>query len=168
MRELLILRHAKSDWSTGEADFDRPLNNRGKNDAPRMGRWLRDEGLIPDTVISSPATRARSTTLAVTREVSFAESKILWKSEVYEASVEQLMALLRHCPTGSERVLLVGHNPGLGQLLMHLCPDTAIPADGKLLPTCTVARLQVGDDWAALSAGSAGLLGLMRPRELPG
>lgn len=167
MPELLILRHAKSDWSTGEADFDRPLNPRGQRDAPRMGNWLKSQGLTPNLVLSSPARRARETTLAVVQALALDEEAIRWEAGIYEAHPGALMTVLRRCPAGTGRVLMVGHNPGLEQLLLRLCPRLSIPADGKLLPTATVAHLQLSLDWPELEPGSGELHTLMRPRELP-
>ena len=168
MPELLILRHAKSDWSTGETDFERPLNARGKRDAARMGKWLGDEDLLPDFLVSSPAKRARKTALKVARAMDFAETDIHWEASIYEATVAQLLGVLRQCPSSARRVLLIGHNPGLEQLLASLCPEVSTPADGKLLPTATLAQLHFSDNWTALRAGVGTLQRIVRPRDLTG
>jgi len=167
MPELLILRHAKSDWSTGEADFDRPLNARGKRDAPRMGRWLKAQGLIPDFLVSSPARRARKTALKVARAMDFEETGIRWEEAIYEAPVGRLITVLRDCPVTARRVLLIGHNPGLEQLLVSLCPAVETPADGKLLPTATLVHLHLNGNWPDLGAGMGDCRRIVRPRELP-
>ncbi len=165
-RELLILRHAKSDWSMAAAtDFERPLNQRGERDAPRMGRWLREQQLAPDRVVSSTALRARQTTLRVGSELGIDPAVIDWQPTVYEASLATLLHLLGECPA-APRVLLVGHNPGLDELLLWLCPEAPLTSDGKLLTTATLARLALPDDWSRLSRGSGRLLSLVRPREL--
>jgi len=166
MPELLILRHAKSDWSTGEADFERPLNDRGKRDATRMGKWLGDEGLLPDFLVSSPAKRARKTALKVARAMDFAEANIHWDASIYEATVAQLLGVLRRCPSSARRVLLIGHNPGLEQLLASLCPEVSTPPDGKLLPTATLAQLRFSDDWTTLRASVGIVQRIVRPRDL--
>jgi phosphohistidine phosphatase len=168
-RELLILRHAKSDWSTGaSSDFERPLAKRGKKDAPRVGKWLYQEGLVPDLVISSPAERARQTAVTVCKSLDYKKKKIQWDDKVYAAGVKELLAVLAHrCPRDQETVLLVGHNPGLEDLVLYLAGDEVDePADGKLLPTAAVARLEMPDDWSALEAGCAHLVAVTRPRAL--
>lgn len=169
-RELLILRHAKSDWDSAEtSDFDRPLAKRGKSDAPKVGAWLYREGLVPDVVVSSPAERARQTASKVCKRLDIKKSQILWERDIYEANVPELLAVLARCPPEAATVMLIGHNPGLEQLIMHLAgEDLEIPEDGKLLPTATVARLEMPNDWGALACGSAQLVSITRPRSLKG
>lgn len=168
-RELLLLRHAKSDWdSDAQGDFLRPLAKRGKKDAPRVGEWLYREGLVPDLVLSSPAERARQTTLKVCKSMDFGRKQVLWDEAIYDAGVESLLSVLARCPMDVHTVLLVGHNPGLEDLLRFLAGDELEePADGKLMPTAAVARLEMPDDWSALSPGCAHLVAITRPRALP-
>lgn len=167
-RELLILRHAKSDWGSGaQADFDRPLSRRGKHDAPRIGSWLYREGLVPDHVVSSPAERARQTTLKVCKGLDIGKKHIVWDPDLYEASVSDLLAALARCPSHAATVLLVGHNPGLEELMQHLVgDDLEMPADGKLLPTAALARLEMPEDWGRLDQGCAQLVSVCRPKGL--
>lgn len=166
-RELLLLRHAKSSWGdAARADFDRPLSKRGRHDAPRMGHWLHQQRLQPDYVVSSPARRARQTALRVCPELGLDPATIHWDSTLYDASVEALLAVLGGCPATARRVLLIGHNPGLEQLLLWLCPQTTIPSDGKLLPTGAVARIGLAAAWPALDPGGGHLLHLQRPHDL--
>jgi phosphohistidine phosphatase len=169
-RELLILRHAKSDWDSGaSSDFDRPLAKRGKSDAPKVGAWLYREGLVPDHVVSSPAERAKQTATKVCKCLDIKKKLISWDPEIYEGSVAQLLAALGRCPKEAATVLLIGHNPGLEQLIMHLVgEDLEIPEDGKVLPTATVARLEMPDDWTELPCGSAQLISVTRPRGIKG
>jgi len=167
-RELLILRHAKSDWDAGaSSDFERPLAKRGKKDAPRVGEWLFREGLVPDLVISSPAERARQTAVKVCKSMDYKKKKIQWKKQLYEASLDRLLRLLAGCPPAAQTVLVVGHNPGLEDLVSYLAgDDLEEPADRKLLPTATLARLEMPNDWAALDAGCALSVAITRPRNL--
>ncbi len=167
-RELLILRHAKSDWSAGDAgDFKRPLAKQGKKDAPRVGAWLYREGLVPNLVISSPAQRARQTAEKVCKSMDYKKKKIQWHDEVYGADTRDLLRLLGHCPPAARIVLLVGHNPGLEELVLYLAGDELDrQADGKLLPTATLVRLEMPDDWSALTSGCAQLVTITRPRNL--
>lgn len=167
-RELLILRHAKSDWDSGaSSDFERPLAKRGKKDAPRVGEWLYREGMIPALIVSSPAQRARETTLKVCKCLDLSKKDIVWDADVYDADLQALRDVLSRVPAAARLVLLVGHNPGLEDLLRHLAgADIDEPDDGKLLPTAAVARLEMPDDWSRLEYGSAGLVGIVRPKQL--
>ncbi|WP_295542202.1 histidine phosphatase family protein [uncultured Thiohalocapsa sp.] len=167
-RELLILRHAKSDWDGGAtSDFERPLAKRGRKDAPRVGEWLYREGMIPTLIISSPAQRARETALKVCKCLDLAKRDIVWDADIYEADLPALLGVLSRVPASARLVLLVGHNPGLEDLLRYLAgADVDEPDDGKLLPTAAVARLEMPDDWSHLELGCAGLVGIVRPRQL--
>lgn len=167
-RQLLILRHAKSAWDAAVAnDFDRPLSKRGKHDAPRIGGWLRRQGLVPDLVVSSPAKRARKTTTKVCQELGIPKQEIRWDARIYEATTDTLLAVLSECRADAQTVMLVGHNPGLEDLLAYLCgADLSLPADGKLLPTAALARLRVVPDWKHLQANCATLVSMVRPGAL--
>lgn len=166
-RQLLILRHAKSAWDTdAPTDFERPLSKRGQKDAPRMGRWLCQQGLFPDYVVSSPAERAKTTTLMVCKEMNFETQRVEWEPRIYEAPTGLLLDILGDCPSSAQRVLLVGHNPGLEALLLYLDPQISVPGDGKLLPTATLAHVQMPGDWVGLGPGSGHLLSITRPRSL--
>jgi len=168
-RHLLLLRHGKSDWGTDAAeDFERPLAKRGKKDVRRMGQWMRREGLLPDYVISSPATRARETSYRVCEELGISIHDIHFDRRIYEADVPTLMAVLADCPQGRNTIMLVGHNPGLEELLAWLWGEkTALPEDGKLLPTATLACLRMPRDWTRLERGCGRTIVLTRPRSLP-
>jgi phosphohistidine phosphatase len=167
-RELLILRHAKSDWASDAAsDFERPLAKRGKKDAPRVGSWLYREGIVPDRIISSPAHRARDTALKVSKALDLKKKQIIWDEAVYEADVPALLGVLARVPSADATVMLIGHNPGLEELIRYLAgDDVAEPEDGKLLPTAAFARLEMPDDWTRLEPGCASLLRIVRPRQL--
>lgn len=166
--ELLLLRHAKSAWDTNaRSDFDRPLAKRGRKAAPRVGRWLDEQGLLPDYVVSSPATRARQTVLAVCAELGIDAKEIHWDERIYGGWTRSLIEVLRESPARARRVLIAGHNPGLEDLLESLCAErVALPADGKLMPTAAVARLQIDVPWAELGPACGHLLSLTRARSL--
>ena len=172
-RQLLVLRHAKSAWDTNaSSDFERPLNARGRRNAPRMGRWLRDNGLVPDHVVSSPARRARDTALMVfeafgpSAELMVAK-QVVWDERIYAAGLDGLLTVLADCPGDSRRVMLVGHNPGLERLVTHLGgANLAVPPDGKLLPTAAVACLDMPQSWKKLARGSGKVVSVTRPKSL--
>jgi len=167
-RELIILRHAKSAWDTGApSDFERPLAKRGLNDAPKVGRFLMDQGLVPDYVVSSPAVRAKQTVTAVCAQMNIGPEMIHWDERIYGGWTSSLVKVLRESPPGARRVLIAGHNPGLEGLLEHLCSQSVpYSSDGKLMPTAAVAQLQIGTEWGDLDQGCAKLLSLTRARSL--
>lgn len=167
-RQLLIFRHAKSAWDTEAAtDFDRPLAARGKRDAPKMGRWLLQQGLIPDYVVCSPAKRAKQTAKLVTAELNIDKGQLIMDQRIYDAGPQSLLQVLADCPKDARLVLLVGHNPGVEMLLEHLCgSEISIPDDGKVLPTATLAHMQMPSDWADLKTDCAHLDVIMRPKNI--
>lgn len=167
-RELLILRHAKSAWNTdAPTDFKRPLSKRGRRDAPRVGRFLAAEGLVPDHVVSSPATRARQTVVSVCEPLGVDEDAIHWDERIYHASTGALMDVLSECPAGALRVMIAGHNPGLEMLLQTLCSHPVpMPDDYKLMPTAAVAHLEIPVPWREIDGGVARLVSLTRAKSL--
>lgn len=165
-RELLLLRHGKSDWSRDVDDFHRPLTDRGKRGAQRQGVWLARQGLRPDHVRSSPAERALVTAQKTLKAMGGGAAGIVRDQRIYAADLDELLAVLGDCPAGAHRCMLVGHNPGMEQLLSHLAGPLAMPEDGKLMPTAALARLSMPADWMELGAGCARLLSLIRPAEL--
>lgn len=163
MQTLLVLRHGKSSWKhPGLADHDRPLNKRGRGDAPRVGRLLRDEALAPDGIVSSTAARARATATLVGEAAGFGGSVELDR-RLYLASAAEVIDVLQEVGGEAPRLLVVGHNPGLEELVAILTGSFVA------LPTAALAavRLEV-DAWPQLSASTRGrLVNLWRPRELP-
>lgn len=165
--ELLLLRHGKSDWEVDTDDFHRPLKDRGKRGAQRMGVWLLQEGLIPDCVVSSPAERALVSAEKLCKAMGHGTKGMIEDRRVYDADLADLLAVLADCPPRARRLLLVGHNPGLETLLGYLADtELPLPEDGKLLPTATLARLSVPVRWNQLTAGCARLLSITRPADL--
>jgi phosphohistidine phosphatase len=167
-RELLLLRHGKSDWETGLDDYHRPLKDRGKRGAQRVGVWLAQQKMLPDLIVTSPAERALVTAQKTCKAMGCGDQGIHEDKRIYAAGLDALIEVLGDCPRDTARVMLVGHNPGLEELLVWLAGE-AVPAtdDGKLLPTATLARLQMPADWRALQAGCARLDAITRPDTLP-
>ncbi len=161
MKSLLIMRHAKSSWEEAEvADHDRPLNKRGRRDAPRMGELLRREGVLPDLILCSTAARARATAAAVTETAGYG-GEIKYKRSLYAAPPDAYLRALRGLPERYERVMIIGHNPGLEELLEMLT------GDAQHLPTAAVVHVQLHvERWGALrDHGDGELLAFWRPRE---
>jgi phosphohistidine phosphatase len=163
MKTLLILRHAKSSWKYDElSDHDRPLNARGKRDAPNVGKRLRDEGLIPDAILSSTAKRARLTAEAVAEESGFA-GEIQLSGELYEGGPEAYLEAIRSLPSLVDCAMVVGHNPDLEELVEILTGESV------RLPTAALAHLQFDiGDWQYVNEDVQGkLVSLWAPRESP-
>ncbi len=164
MPTLLLMRHAKSDWGQpGRTDHDRKLNERGQRDAPRMGRWLIQQNLLPDWVITSSARRAKKTTKRVVKAF---ESDVYVEvlDNLYLASVETWLNVLAGLPAEAGCVLGVGHNPGLEHLV------EALTGQSPRLSTAAIACIDIpGDDWSVLAQRPvmATLRALWRPKELP-
>lgn len=162
MKTLLLLRHAKSSWKDSDLDdHDRPLNKRGKRDAPRMGEMLKDENLQPEFMLTSTAKRARRTAEHVAEACGF-RGETRMTSDLYEGTVQQHLAVLATVPDFASSVLLVGHNPGLEDLLAVLTSEC--PA----LTTAALALIELPiNQWSELAEGVRGkLLKIWQPREL--
>ncbi len=162
MKTLLVLRHAKSSWKRGDlADHDRPLNKRGKRDAPRMGELLAEEDLVPERIFSSTAKRARDTAMAVAEASGF-DGRPQLSRQLYGADPDTCLQLLRQLGGQADPVMIVGHNPGLTELVEHLTDAE------EHLPTAALAVIDLPiDAWSELDEEVEGRLrALYRPREL--
>ena len=174
MKTLTLLRHAKSTWDDPvERDFDRPLNGRGRRAAARIGQWLADEGLAGesaafDHVRASPAVRVRQTIEGV-EDGCRCRLDPMFDARIYLASAVTLLDIVQGFAGGAATALLVGHNPGLEDLLLLLTPD-ADPLRGEAevkYPTATLAVLDLAiDTWRDAQAGCAHLRHFVRPRDL--
>lgn len=158
-RHLILIRHAKSDWSNAAlADFDRPLNVRGECDAPMMGDRLAGRGIQIDRMISSPARRARSTSECIARSLSVSTLDIEWMSELYLASPQAMLDIITTCPDPIRTLAIVGHNPGISTLASQLCET-----DLGDMPTCAIVHL-CGDFKAWRQIGRCDLVDFDYPR----
>jgi phosphohistidine phosphatase len=163
MKTLLILRHAKSDWGNSRlSDHDRPLNDRGQVDAPRMGAWLRRQKLVPELIISSTAVRAHTTAELVAQACEFA-GELRTERKLYLAGPPDYIELLNEVPDSYERVMVVGHNPGMEELVFVLT-DVQRP-----LTTANVAVVELPiESWGELTLfGDGRLLHHWQPGDLP-
>jgi phosphohistidine phosphatase len=162
MKTLMLLRHAKSSWKDSEvSDHDRALNKRGKKTAPLMGRLISTEGLVPDLILSSTAVRARDTAKAVARASSY-EGPIEFLDSLYLATAGKLLSEAQtQAPDSVDRLLLVGHNPGMEDLVEILSGKR------EAFPTAALAVFEIGiDRWKALELGvETKLLKVYRPKE---
>jgi phosphohistidine phosphatase len=162
MKTLLLMRHAKSSWKHTELkDFDRPLNKRGEKDAPRMGRLLMDQELLPQLILSSPAVRARETVEAFIK-ASGASAEVKYFDSFYLAEPSVYIDIAKTLPDDLERVMLVGHNPGLEGVVQVLSRQV------ESLPTAAIAHIVLPiHQWSELTSEIQGeLVQLWRPRDL--
>jgi phosphohistidine phosphatase len=167
-KELLILRHAKAKRDADGGDYHRPLKNRGKRDAQRIGSWLSQHDCVPDQVLSSSAERARVTAEKCCKVTGIAANRIQLEPRLYAADRETLLAILADSAKEAHRLLLVGHNPGLDALLSYLVKDVLpVSSNGSRLATASLARLAMPQDWHDLQAGQATLLDLIHATSLP-
>lgn len=169
MKTLTLLRHAKSGWDDAiPRDFDRPLNAKGRRAAAMMGRHIRSLGLGFDHVVASPAIRVRETIDDVGAGYGAALSPE-WDRRLYLASAATIVEVIHDAPAGASRLLIVGHNPGLEDLVEMLvgAGDPALrAAAAQKYPTATIAELTVDLDWAGIGGGDATLTRFVRPRDL--
>jgi len=166
LKQLYLLRHAKSAWDTDVAsDFQRPLNKRGQRNAKGVGDWMAKQGIYPEHILSSPALRAWQTSTLVCTGLGIDEANIHFYPELYLAEIDTLLSCIKKIPADIQSVLLVGHNPGMEELLEFLTGNSIpLPEDEKLLPTATLACLNIPVDWMDLAADVANLSNLKRPQ----
>ena len=163
MKTLLVLRHAKSSWEDPRlADFDRPLNKRGRRDAPRMGELMKAEGLVPDLIISSSAKRAL-TTAKLAAQASGYEAEIQATRRLYHGWPEEAVEVLNEVDDTTECVLIVGHNPGVEDFVDELTGEAV------RMPTAALVQIELAiDRWSQLSLESEQeLVAHWLPKELP-
>jgi phosphohistidine phosphatase len=150
MKTLYIIRHAKSSWDDPNLDdFDRPLNKRGEKNAPVMGKRLKERGLYPTQVLSSPARRTAHTAAIISKSIGFDARHITLEPRLYHADKSEILHVLKQLDIDHHTVLLFGHNPGLTEFI------NALRNDGKVLPnlpTCGVVAFRCAiQDWKELT-----------------
>jgi len=169
MRRLMLLRHAKSDWPAGVADFERPLAARGREAAPLMARYMAEEGLIPDLALVSPAKRTRETWGLLAPALG----DVAVKSEprIYNASVGELLSLVTAIDEEVETALFVGHNPGMAELTLLLSgagDRRALTAVQRKYPTAALSVIGLEDSWAEVAPFKGRLERFVTPKSLGG
>ncbi len=160
MKKLYIIRHAKSSWSDETLnDFERPLNKRGKSNAPMMGERLKEKGVMPDIIISSPAKRAKSTAEMIAKEIGY-EKKVLFDENIYESSVDELRKIIKEIDNKKGIVFLIGHNPSLNALAEYYVNFS------QNIPTCGIVEIAFEcDKWANIEHKNAKLLSFDYPKK---
>jgi len=160
VKTLYILRHAKSSWERPDiADFERPLNEAGRNTAPFMGQLLYDRTFQPDLILSSPAKRAKQTAVLIKETAGF-KAEIKYDDRIYEASPQVLLQVIADVKEKRESVMLVGHNPGIEGLIRFLTGHK------ESMPTAALAIIELWvNKWDGIVADSGVLKELIRPKE---
>ena len=164
MKTLLIMRHAKSSWGdSAMPDHERPLNERGHRDAPRMGKLLRREGMVPQAIVASDAARARATAQAAAEASGF-EGEVQYNSLLYGAGPEAYRQVLAQLPEKLDSVMVIGHNPAAEELLEDLT------GEDEHFPTAAIAQVELDiaqwGDWDEETEGR--LINMWRPKEVKG
>lgn len=161
MKQLFIVRHAKSDWGNASLrDFDRPLNHRGHQNAPEMANRLVAKGIRPDAVVSSPALRALTTAKYFAAGWQIPAEQLNTNANIYEASVKTLLKVINDFDTSFDKIALFGHNPGLTDLLNYLTDEHI-----SNMPTCSVAIIEFPlDSWELISGGTGNLVWFDYPK----
>ncbi len=169
MHQLLLLRHAKSSWEDQKLpDRDRPLSKRGRKAAAAVGDAIRELGLSPDVILTSPARRTQETLEALE---PWDETPLVEQVEgLYLASVPQLLTILRGVNETVRSVMVIGHNPGLHELATLLASNSASAEARRLIakfPTGALAEFSVATRWQQLDAAGTRLVRLLTPKDLP-
>lgn len=161
MKTLFLLRHAKSSWKDESlADFERPLNRRGKRAAETLGRYLRAKAIVPELILSSPAARARETLELVIKAAKWS-AEVRYDQRIYEAGAMRLAEVVAQIENDRKTSLIVGHNPGIEELLLLLTGSM------EQMPTGGFAKVLLKSSrWANAVDKRATLEWLVRPREL--
>jgi phosphohistidine phosphatase len=161
MKTLFLLRHAKSSWKDSTLqDFDRPLNGRGRKASELVGAFIRKQKLMPDLVLSSPAVRARET-IEIVLKAAKLEVELRYDQRIYEAGALRLLEVISQIDEHKNAVMIVGHNPGLEELLEVL---TGRP---ERINTGALAKIDLATTkWSKALEGKGSLDWLVRPKEL--
>lgn len=165
LRELILWRHAKSDWGDPTlADFDRPLSERGRRNAKKMATWIQQNHYQPDYILCSAAKRTQQTLRRLCQEC---DTRLQISDALYHADLSQILHQLAQVPTQYKRVMLIGHNPDLEHLIEYLIGQPLhLAPDAKLFPTAAIAKFIMPADWTQLERGDGKLVAITRPKDI--
>jgi phosphohistidine phosphatase len=167
VKTLYLLRHAKSSWDDpGLSDFDRPLAQRGIDASARIAHHMRENGIVPEVVLCSPAVRAKQTLEGLGDAVGPAE--IVFDHDIYDATESDLLAAVRRVKSDPGSVMLIGHNPSMQRLALLLCQEGARLDELRAkYPTAALATLSLDvPEWHEVKMGAAELTEFVKPKEL--
>lgn len=167
MFELIIMRHAKSDWSQDVGDTERPLNSRGRKNAAKMAKLLNEKGLVPDLIISSSASRTQETVESCLPKWPTYNGPVNFDKNLYLPTLEALLDVVKANAEDEKRLMIVSHNPGCAVLVNYLASTAPkLSSSGKLMTTSAVAHFQFDSLEALEEPGNCELLALFRPKEI--
>jgi phosphohistidine phosphatase len=157
VKRLYVIRHAKSSWDGSNVDdFERPLNARGKRDAPRMGKRLKEKNVYPDLMLSSPAKRALGTSKRIAKAIKYPKDAIKVDRRLYHADEETMMSVIHELDDKSSTVMIFSHNPGLTDFVNSLMTE-ALDIDN--VPTCGIVGFQFqAEEWKQINWGTGQML----------
>jgi len=163
---LYIMRHAKSDWSGPQiSDFERPINKRGTRNAIRVGQWMNENNHIPQKIISSPALRAKETIELVTEQITkFNLEDLTYDDELYLAGFTQLIEFINTYKDKVQSLMLVGHNPGIENLVNYLCDRSGDKE--TIVTTANLFIFKFSSDSFNTAVDIIELVEAIKPREL--
>lgn len=158
------MRHAKSSWDdSSQRDIERPLNKRGKREAPAMGIYLKNLGLVPDLVISSTAQRARETVLLISDVLNMNRNSITWNEDLYYRGARAYLKAIRRAPSAAETILLAGHNPTVEHLVSYLSAERT----REVITTANIACFEsLADKWSGIGPDNCTFKWLVRPNDI--
>lgn len=162
MKYLILFRHAKSSWKYPElSDRERPLNKRGRRDAPKMGKWLKNNIEPPEMVLSSPSVRTLATISKAGHEWGLKGENYHTDQRLFHAGTQELLHIIRSCKDNINSLLIVGHNPGLTELAGQLCPEEAV----ENIPTSGVFGIKFNTEhWKEATTENAEFLFFQYPK----
>lgn len=163
MKTIYLVRHAKSSWDYPElSDFERPLNKRGKRDAPVMGSRLKERDILPDLMLSSPANRALSTCRVIAGAIGYNKQKIVTDKAIYHASKNSLLDVVQQVSNENNSLMLFGHNPGFTDFANELAST-----DIYNIPTCGIFACEFEvESWKDVGVGKGNLLFYDYPKKI--
>ncbi|MEM1325814.1 MAG: histidine phosphatase family protein [Bacteroidota bacterium] len=163
MKTLICIRHAKSSWDNASLrDIDRPLNKRGLRDAPRMAQFLKDKGIVPDMIVTSPAKRAFSTATFFKEMWNLDKEDMEIDENIYEATESDIWEIVRQLPDEANTALLFGHNPTFTYFANHFSEDII-----SNVPTCGICQIEsTTRKWSKLDTDNSELVAFYYPKML--
>ena len=163
MKTLFLVRHAKSSWDNpGLRDFDRPLNERGQTDAPRMAQFIVKQGITPDLLVSSPAKRAITTALFFAEAFNKKPEEVVRETNIYEAYPQEILQIISRLPSDANTVMLFGHNPTFTDVANRFTEDFI-----ENVPTCGIVKIMSNvEHWNELYEGNARVTACFFPKEV--
>jgi len=160
IKNLFLVRHAKSSWKNPDlSDKERPLNKRGKTDAPLIGKMLNEKNIKPELMISSNTVRAKKTAFAIAKQIDYAKERIVVTDDIYEASSFDLLKRINEFDDDCNSIMLFGHNPAFTNLLNFLTNQSIVN-----IPTGGAAGIEFDCKWNQIEEGSGKLLFFIYPK----